>query len=42
MAGTYAEEADGRVVVTPQGRASVFTREGRRLVNGPMRLDRRR
>jgi hypothetical protein len=42
MAGTYAEEADGRVVVTPQGRASVFTREGRRLVNGPMRLDRMR
>jgi hypothetical protein len=38
MAGTCAKQADGRVVVTPQGRASVFTREGRRLVNGPMRL----
>jgi hypothetical protein len=42
MAGTCAEEADGRVVVTPQGRAGVFTRQGRRLVNGPMRLDRMR
>jgi hypothetical protein len=42
MAGTCAKQADGRVVVTPQERASVFTRQRRRLVNGPMRLDRRR
>jgi hypothetical protein len=42
MAGTCAKQADGRVVMTPQGRASVFTREGRRPVNGPMRLDRMR
>ncbi|WP_337876943.1 hypothetical protein [Elioraea sp.] len=41
-AGTYAEEADGRVIVTVNGQANVFTREGRRLVNGPMRLVRAR
>jgi hypothetical protein len=42
MAGTCAKQADSRIVVTPQERASVFTRQRRRLVNGPMRLVRRR
>lgn len=42
MAGTYTEEDDGRVVVTLQGQSSVFAREGKRLVNGPIRLVRAR
>jgi hypothetical protein len=42
MTGTCAKQADSRIVVTPQERASVFTRQRRRLVNGPMRLVRRR
>jgi hypothetical protein len=35
-AGTYGEEADGRVIVTAAGRSIVMTREGRRLVAGPI------
>lgn len=39
-AGTYAEEADGRVIVAAGGRSIVMTREGRRLVAGPITVQR--
>ncbi|WP_372624937.1 hypothetical protein [Falsiroseomonas sp.] len=35
-AGTYTEEPDGRVIVTAGGRSVVMTREGRRLIAGPL------
>jgi hypothetical protein len=35
-AGTYTEERDGRVVVTINNNATVLTREGRRLLGGPV------
>ncbi|HEY9566894.1 MAG TPA: hypothetical protein VIR38_02290, partial [Thalassobaculum sp.] len=39
-AGTYTEEKDGRVVVTLPGQSVVLTREGRRLLGGPVELRR--
>jgi hypothetical protein len=40
LAGTYAEERDGRVVVTLNNESLVLAREGRRLVGGPATLTR--
>jgi len=40
VAGTYTEEADGRVVVSLGGQAPVFRREGRQLVGGDGALNR--
>lgn len=39
-AGTYTEESDGRAIVEVNGQSMVFTREGRRLVSGPITLQR--
>lgn len=36
VAGTYTEERDGRVIVTAGAMSVVMTREGRRLVAGPL------
>lgn len=38
--GTYTEDQDGRVFLEVNGQSLVFTREGRRLVAGPMLLAR--
>jgi hypothetical protein len=40
LAGTYAEERDGRVVVTLNNESLVLAREGKRLVGGPTLLTR--
>jgi hypothetical protein len=40
LAGTYAEERDGRVVVTLNNESLVLAREGKRLVGGPATLTR--
>ncbi len=39
-AGTYTEEKDGRVVITLPGSSTVLTREGGRLIGGPIALRR--
>jgi hypothetical protein len=39
-AGTYTEERDGRVFVEVNGRSLVLTRQGRRLVGGPLVVSR--
>jgi hypothetical protein len=39
-AGTYTEERDGRVFVEVNGQSLVLTREGRRLVGGPLVVSR--
>jgi hypothetical protein len=39
-AGTYTEESDGRVIVEVNSQSMVFTREGRRLVAGPIAVTR--
>jgi len=41
-AGTYEEIADGRVIVTVNNDAMVFTREGARLISGPIQIRRLR
>jgi hypothetical protein len=38
--GTYAEDADGRILLEVNGQSLVFARQGRRLVAGPMLLPR--
>ena len=40
--GTYEELADGRVIITVNNEAMVFSREGARLISGPIRLHRLR
>lgn len=40
LAGTYTEERDGRIVVTLNNESMVLSREGRRLVGGPVVLRR--
>jgi hypothetical protein len=35
-AGTYAEERDGRIIVTVNNQSMVLTREGRTLTGGPV------
>lgn len=40
VAGTYEEIADGRVIVTVNNDAMVFTREGARLISGPIQVRR--
>jgi hypothetical protein len=38
--GTYTEEADGRVSITAGPMSMVMTREGKRLVAGPVEVRR--